>query len=99
MSLKKYCSVIKILPLIHTVLTFLRHCIHSISYNLKFECSFKIDIDIEYGPKFLYHDVLYILGHNKRIEELHNPYETILQRQFINNLIVLAYHLYKKDHP
>lgn len=42
---------------------------------------------------------LIILGHKKSNTEIHSPYERILQRQFVNNLIVLAYHLYKKDHP
>lgn len=37
------------------------------------------------------------LGHNKEKYELHNPYEKILLRQFVNNLIVLAYHMYKEE--
>ncbi|XP_060605210.1 radial spoke head 10 homolog B-like isoform X2 [Ruditapes philippinarum] len=40
-----------------------------------------------------------MLGHKKANSEIHSPYERILQRQFVNNLIVLAFHLYKKDHP
>ena len=38
-------------------------------------------------------------GKNKTNTELHSPDERILQRQFINNLIVLAYNLYGKEHP
>ena len=38
-------------------------------------------------------------GSNKTNAELHSPDERILQRQFVNNIIVLAYHLYHKDHP
>lgn len=37
------------------------------------------------------------IGHNKEKYELHNPYEKILLRQFVNNLIVLAYHMYKEE--
>ncbi|XP_052274745.1 radial spoke head 10 homolog B-like isoform X2 [Dreissena polymorpha] len=40
-----------------------------------------------------------MLAHKKDSQEIHSPHERILQRQFINNLIVLAYHLYKQDHP
>ncbi|XP_052776085.1 radial spoke head 10 homolog B-like isoform X2 [Mya arenaria] len=40
-----------------------------------------------------------MLIHKKTPEEVHSPHERILQRQFINNLIVLAFHLYRKEHP
>lgn len=39
-----------------------------------------------------------LTGGEKRPSELHNPYERILQRQFINNLVTLAYHIYADEH-
>lgn len=41
---------------------------------------------------------LSLLGHSKAIYQIHNPYERILQRQFFNDLIVIAYHLYNEEH-
>ncbi|GFN95169.1 radial spoke head 10 homolog b-like [Plakobranchus ocellatus] len=41
-----------------------------------------------------------VIGQNyqKSNYELHNPYEKILQRQFVNYLVILAHLLYKADH-
>ncbi|XP_046357024.1 radial spoke head 10 homolog B-like [Haliotis rufescens] len=38
------------------------------------------------------------LGYNKPSYSLHNPYERILQREFINYLIILAFHLFHEQH-
>lgn len=50
-----------------------------------------------YGPILRLCEMLFSIGHNKEKYELHNPYEKILLRQFVNNLIVLAYHMYKEE--
>ncbi|KAK3777550.1 hypothetical protein RRG08_021670, partial [Elysia crispata] len=41
-----------------------------------------------------------VIGQNyqKSNFELHNPYEKILQRQFVNYLVILGHLLYKEDH-
>ncbi|OWF43641.1 radial spoke head 10 homolog B-like [Mizuhopecten yessoensis] len=39
-----------------------------------------------------------MLGHSKASYEIHNPYERILIRQFVNSLIILAYYLYHEEH-
>ncbi|XP_052066462.1 radial spoke head 10 homolog B-like [Mytilus californianus] len=38
------------------------------------------------------------LANDKAIYTIHNPYERILQRQFFNDLIVIAFHLYQEEH-
>lgn len=38
------------------------------------------------------------IDYQKASYELHNPYEKILQRQFVNYLVILAHMIYKQDH-
>lgn len=35
--------------------------------------------------------------YNRANFELHNPYERILQRQFVNYLVILAYQIYGEE--
>ncbi len=38
------------------------------------------------------------LGYKRPNYALHNPYGRILQREFLNYLIILAFHLYRDEH-
>ncbi|XP_041359048.1 radial spoke head 10 homolog B-like isoform X2 [Gigantopelta aegis] len=55
------------------------------------------DCQLHHGALTLM-DMDRILGGNKQNYELHNPYEKILQREFINYLIILSFHLYHEEH-
>ncbi|KAK3611960.1 hypothetical protein CHS0354_011618 [Potamilus streckersoni] len=43
-------------------------------------------------------DRLLVSGKSKSRHELHNPYDRILLREFINNLIIISYHLFHEEH-
>ena len=71
------------------------------TYNTCFYGEIRKKISQNYDQLFIFNKslVYYFVGMNKTNAELHNPDDRILQRQFVNNLIVLAYHLYHKEHP